>query len=118
MSVRCQQATCLIGDLDRTVRDLHNSIGAATDQALVDFRMAGFADNSLRIPHDDMRMLSFGSVPASFGFSCDRSKLRDFPATAGRLSKLGLWQKVAREIERIGDHRWDHGARDYSCDKR
>src|SRR5258705_13723526 len=57
------------------------------------------------------------SAPASFGFSCDRSKLRDFPATVGRLFKLGVWQKVAREIERIGDHRWDHGTRDYCCDK-
>jgi hypothetical protein len=58
------------------------------------------------------------STPASFGFSCDRSKLRDFPAIAGRLFKLGLWQKVAREIKRIGDHRRDHGARDDCCDKR
>jgi hypothetical protein len=58
------------------------------------------------------------SVPASFGFSCDWSKLRDFPATAGGLFKLGRWQKVAREIERISDHRWDHGTRYYCGDKR
>jgi hypothetical protein len=58
------------------------------------------------------------STPASFGFSCDRSKLRDFPAIAGRLFKLGLRQKVARKIKRIGDHRRDHGARDDGCDER
>lgn len=56
--------------------------------------------------------------PASFGFSCDRSKRRDFPAIAGRLFKLGLWHKVAWKIKRIGDHRRDHGARDDGCDER
>jgi hypothetical protein len=57
-------------DQDRTVRELHNSIGAAADQTLVDRRMAGCADDeqfdleflgkldddSHRMPGDNMRM--------------------------------------------------------------
>jgi hypothetical protein len=62
-------------------------------------------------------MMLFGH-PASFGFSCNRSKLRHFAEAVGRLLRIGLGQEVAREIERVGDHRWDHGAGDYRRDKR
>ena len=58
------------------------------------------------------------TTPGSFGFSGNRSKLRHFAEAVGRLLRIGLGQEVARKIERIGDHRWDHGAGDYRRDKR
>src|SRR5712675_260066 len=49
----------------------------------------------------------------SIGLLRNTSKPRYFLAAVGCLLRRGLRQEVAREIERIGDDRWDHRVRDH-----